>query len=189
MVSSRRTFLSSSAQIMGAGWLAAHWPAITAAAAQATTHPQPFAHFAAEPARDLDAMTAHLIPTDDTPGAREAGTVSFIDRALSTFYHAHRAEFLADYEAFAKRSATRFADLSAHDQIAMLRSIENTRFFGTLRFLTVLGFLASPSYGGNRNGIGWRTIGFNDEHHFSPPFGYYDRDYAGFVPYDTKKPA
>jgi hypothetical protein len=24
---------------------------------------------------------------------------------------------------------------------------------------------------------------------FQPPFGHYDREYAGFVPYDTGKPA
>jgi Gluconate 2-dehydrogenase subunit 3 len=48
-------------------------------------------------------MAAQIIPSD-TPGAREAGAVAFIDRALSGFYGAHRAEFLADYEAFAQRS-------------------------------------------------------------------------------------
>jgi hypothetical protein len=26
-------------------------------------------------------------------------------------------------------------------------------------------------------------IGFDDTHVYAPPFGYYDRDYAGFVPY------
>jgi hypothetical protein len=30
------------------------------------------------------------------------------------------------------------------------------------------------------------VIGFKDEHVFTPPFGYYDREYEGFVPYDTK---
>jgi gluconate 2-dehydrogenase gamma chain len=189
MVNSRRTFLSSSAQIMGAGWLAVNWPAIAAAASQGAAHPQTFANFSAAQARDLDAMAAQIIPSDDTPGAREAGTVSFIDRALSSFYGAHRADFLADYAAFAQQSPTRFADLSPQQQIETLRRIESSRFFGALRFLTVLGFLASPSYGGNRERIGWHVIGFNDEHHFSPPFGYYDRDYPGFVPYDKEKPA
>lgn len=55
-----------------------------------------------------------------------------------------------------------------------------------MRYLTVVGFLASPRYGGNRNGIGWEVIGFKDEHTFQPPFGYYDREYTGFVPYATK---
>ena len=28
---------------------------------------------------------------------------------------------------------------------------------------------------------GWKLIGFEDRHAFQPPFGYYDRDYPGFV--------
>jgi hypothetical protein len=54
-----------------------------------------------------------------------------------------------------------------------------------VRFLTILGLLALPRYGGNRDEIGWKLIGFNDAHAFNPPFGYYDRDYPGFVPYDA----
>ena len=38
-----------------------------------------------------------------------------------------------------------------------------------------------PSYGGNRDGVGWKLLGFQDAHVFYPPFGYYDRDYAGFA--------
>src|SRR5262245_60928028 len=34
---------------------------------------------------DLEAVTAQIIPTDSTPGAREAGVVQFIDRALASF--------------------------------------------------------------------------------------------------------
>jgi hypothetical protein len=39
-----------------------------------------------------------------------------------------------------------------------------------------------PTYGGNRDGVGWKLIGFEDRHTFQPPFGYYDRDYPGFAP-------
>jgi hypothetical protein len=41
----------------------------------------------------------------------------------------------------------------------------------------------SPRYRGNYRETGWKLIGFEDQHVFTPPFGYYDRDYAGFVPY------
>jgi hypothetical protein len=44
-----------------------------------------------------------------------------------------------------------------------------------------------PSYGGNRGGVGWKLIGFEDAHVFQAPFGYYDRDYPGFV-IDPVKP-
>ena len=52
--------------------------------------------------------------------------------------------------------------------------------------MTLIGLFALPQYGGNRNGIGWRLIGFDDQHAFSPPFGYYDRDYPGFKLPDAK---
>ena len=32
-----------------------------------------------------------------------------------------------------------------------------------------------------------KAIGFDDQHMFQPPFGYYDRQYTGFVPYDAEK--
>ena len=50
-----------------------------------------------------------------------------------------------------------------------------------MRLLTVLGMFTMPAYGGNRDGLGWQLIGFVDQHVFKPPFGYYDRDYPGFV--------
>ncbi len=36
------------------------------------------------------------------------------------------------------------------------------------------GFLGNPSYGGNRDHVGWKLIGFEDRMAFQPPFGYYD---------------
>jgi len=38
-------------------------------------------------------------------------------------------------------------------------------------------------------GAGWKLMGFQDQHAFTPPFGYYDREYTGFVPYSTEKQA
>src|SRR5512146_3599758 len=36
-------------------------------------------------AREIEALAAQFIPSSDGPGAREAGVIYFIDRALSTF--------------------------------------------------------------------------------------------------------
>jgi gluconate 2-dehydrogenase gamma chain len=41
--------------------------------------------FTQEEAGEIEAITARIIPTDDSPGAREAGVVYFIDRGLATF--------------------------------------------------------------------------------------------------------
>ena len=32
-------------------------------------------------------------------------------------------------------------------------------------------------------------MGFADQHAFAPPFGYYDAEYHGFVPYPAEKHA
>jgi gluconate 2-dehydrogenase gamma chain len=196
MNQNRRTFLSSSAQLMGAGWLSLNWPSIVTAAhevhlALSDGSPRHLVNLTQEDAHDLDAISAQIIPTDDAPGAHEAGVVYFIDRSLGGFFAAHRADFLAGAHEFATRVAARwpgkrFADLSPAAQLEYLRGVADTPFFFTTRFLTIVGFLASPAYGGNRDGIGWKVIGFDDRHVFNPPFGYYDRDYAGFVPYDTR---
>jgi hypothetical protein len=81
-----------------------------------------------------------------------------------------------------------FAELSSAQQIAFLKSIDHTPFFDSMRFLTVLGMFAMPGYGGNRDGVGWKLLGFEDQHVFQPPFGHYDRDYPGFV-IEPVKPA
>jgi hypothetical protein len=74
----------------------------------------------------------------------------------------------------------------AADQIAFLMTVDRTPFFKTTRMRTVLGMFSSPKYGGNTGGAGWQMMGFEDRHAFSPPFGYYDARYTGFVPYPEK---
>src|ERR1041385_9018724 len=87
---SRRRFLSRGITGVSAVWASAHWPALLAAAAHAhqaakSAVPQKFEFFSAEEAKEIDAITSRIIPTDDSPGAHEAGVVYFIDRGLSTF--------------------------------------------------------------------------------------------------------
>jgi Gluconate 2-dehydrogenase subunit 3 len=143
---------------------------------------------------DLEAITAQIIPTDSTPGAREAGVAQFIDRALSSFCAPLAAEIRAGLAELRQGVRTRFpgsasfAALSPAQQIESLTAIEHSTFFTAVRELTVLGMFSSPAYGGNRDGIGWRLLGFQDEHVFMPPFGYYDRDYPGFQAQVGKAP-
>ena len=138
-------------------------------------------------AADIDAVTAQIVPTDDSPGARDAGVVYFFDRALGSFYtqlaNDYRAQLAAFQAAYRERhpAARSFAALTSDEQIHFLRGIDETPFFQTTRLLTLLGMFALPEYGGNRDGVGWKLIGFEDRHVFRPPFGYYDRDYPGFV--------
>ena len=87
---SRRQFLLNSVSHLSATWLASQWPAAFAAAqhahrlAQSGAVPK-FDFFTPEQATEIDSIAARIIPTDETPGARDAGVVYFIDRALTTF--------------------------------------------------------------------------------------------------------
>jgi gluconate 2-dehydrogenase gamma chain len=143
--------------------------------------------FSAADAADIEAVAAQIVPTDDSPGAREAGVVYFIDRALATFFSQLAGDYRAQLAAFQTAcreqhpAAVSFASLTSEQQVEHLKGVDQTPFFNTTRLLTLLGMFALPEYGGNRDGIGWKLLGFEDAHVFHPPFGYYDRDYPGFV--------
>ena len=88
---SRRAFLINSVSGLGGAWVAANYSGIEAAEAYvAAGRPLgPAAPRSRSSPRsrplEVEAMAAQIIPTDDTPGAREARVMNFIDRALVTF--------------------------------------------------------------------------------------------------------
>jgi gluconate 2-dehydrogenase subunit 3-like protein len=203
---SRRQFLSRGITGLSAVWVATHLPALAAAAEHArraanSATPPKFEFFTPEQAAEVDAITARIIPTDDTPGAREAGIVYFIDRGLATFYAEDQKTYREGLPEMQARvtemfpGAAKFSGLTVEQQDAVLHSFdENTAagqgpyrarpsaqdFFGTLRQHTIAGFLIDPDYGGNHDGVGWKLIGREREHMFQAPFGYYDKDYPGW---------
>jgi len=133
-------------------------------------------------AAEIEAIAAEILPSDDGPGAREAGVIFFIDRALSTFdkdkreaYRAGMAEVQRKRQELFPGSASIVA-LTGGQRIELVRAIETTAFFELLRTHTLLGFLGNPSYGGNRGRVGWKHIGFEDHMAYQPPFGYYDAE-------------
>jgi gluconate 2-dehydrogenase gamma chain len=131
-------------------------------------------------ATEVEAIAAQIIPTDDTPGAHEAGVVYFVDGAFDTFMSGAVPGFRAGLEGFQSSvrerfpSVRTFSELQPPQQIEALRDAESSPFFGLIRYLTIAGMFALPAYGGNRDNIGWRLIGFDDRHVWQPPFGYYD---------------
>lgn len=165
------------------------WPEVLSAQRYARTAAKsPTSHFEtldANTAGEIEAVAAQIIPSSGGPGAREAGVIYFIDRALSTFAAHERETYRAGMELLqAKRKElfpklTAIASLTAQQQIALIRAIEATDFFELLRTHTVLGFLGNPSYGGNRGRIGWKQIGFEASMAYQPPFGYYDAHVNG----------
>jgi hypothetical protein len=197
---SRRSFLLSSSGVLTGAWLASHWSGIAAAAEHAHQMAAAPAHagfefLSAAEAADVDAIAAQIVPSGATPGAREAHVVYFTDRALATFFSGLAHEFrsgLAEFQTTFRTThpgAAAFATASPDEQIAFLKSVDRTAFFEGMRMLTLLGMFSSPKYGGNYGGAGWKLLGFADEHVFTPPFGYYDREYAGFVPYTPENKA
>ena len=44
-------------------------------------------------------------------------------------------------------------------------SVESPVFFETVRIHTIVGFLADPKYGGNRDFAGWRVTGYPGPRH------------------------
>jgi gluconate 2-dehydrogenase gamma chain len=205
--SSRRQFLLHTTTGLSAVWVSANWPALLAAAdhahhaKSAITHKLEF--FQPDEAVEIEAVTARIIPTDDTPGAREAGVVYFIDRALVTFAKDQQKLYRDGLPALQSLTRKMFPDLrkfseaEPEQQDAILHSFgepaqgfpnpftaaaDATDFFETLRAHTIAGFLIDPDTRGNPNGVGWKLIGRDREHTFQPPFGYYDKDYPGWQP-------
>lgn len=166
--------------------IALSMPAIMATAdvaARAATEQSPFRILSASEATELEAITARIIPSGDSPGAREAGVIYFIDTVLADIepeITEPMRKGLANlhdhiHDAYDTSS---FAALKHAQQIEALQAIEDTEFFGTLRFLTIAGMFCDPSHGGNREKVGWKLIGFEGPMGTQPPFGYYDADYA-----------
>ncbi len=184
--SSRRDFITSLTSAVGSSLIVLSLPAIVTARAEASAARRSMAALATlddGEAAELAAIAARIIPTDDTPGATEAGAIYFIDNVLGS----SRAEELEPLRAGlaslvasarSKYGASSFRALDPDAQDALLTEVEDTPFFATMRFLTIAGTFSLPEYGGNRDGIGWNLIGFEMQHMWQPPYGFYDAEYA-----------
>lgn len=186
MILTRRDFLLQSAVYGGALWTALNVPRPHAlAAAAASTKP-----LVLKPAQWalVEAIAARIIPSDDEPGATEAGVVNFIDKALATedkpLAPAYQAG-LAGVDAVAKaRFGKTFVTLAPAEQDDVLLALESTLagtsgkaegwpkgalgaadFFVAIRAHTVFGFLCDPAYGGNRDYVGWKVVGYPGRQH------------------------
>lgn len=131
--------------------------------------------FTQEEAATIDAMTARLIPgSPENPGASEAEAVIFIDRALAGYVSHLQVFYRRGIAALDKLSVDGhgqpFRQLDGHRQDAVLREIEGSKeleqpgrmaqFFAVVYEHTLEGTFCDPQYGGNKNAVGWRMIGF-----------------------------
>lgn len=198
---SRRQFLVASGNLASTAWLAVNWSHVANAAEHAhhaasapDAAPTRLSTLNAAEAADVEAIADRIIPGGKTPGAKDARVIFFVDSALGSFFGAQLpafrsglAEFQQGYVA-QKGAASSFAAATPEQQDAWLREVDQTPFFHAVRRLSILGLLALPKYGGNKDYAGWKTINVVDNHAWQPPFGAYDVDYAGFEPYPGTKP-
>lgn len=183
----RRQFFALSAQAASKSLIVLSVPAILAAcdrAGNARLQGSEMQTLAAAEANEFAAIAARIMPSDETPGANEAGVIYFMDTVLAddrdeelTLIRQGLSELQETVQA--RFGSNSFSDLDDSQQDSLLGEIESTPFFGTLRFLTIAGMFSLPEYGGNQDRIGYRIIGFDDQHAWAPPFGFYDAQQNG----------
>src|SRR5262245_31733317 len=90
----RRGFLEILGSSAGSAWLAANAPALLQAGKRAATIPSTAAwtNLTSEEASLFDAVSAQIVPSDGTPGAREAHVTRFLDQAMSTIMKDDKAD-------------------------------------------------------------------------------------------------
>lgn len=145
----------------------------------------------------LEAICACILPPVNGVSTADAGCVNFIDKLLANeeeaLAPAYRAALAAFDAAMRGSSGQGFATLEAGRRTGLLVQLEDgllpdwpqagiaqAEFFGLLRWHTLLGFLADPRYGGNRDGSGWQAIRHPD--HLHRHGGISDEQLAGDVP-------
>lgn len=136
-----------------------------------------FMFFNEEEVRTVEAITSRLIPGDSlNPGAKEAGAVLFIDRSLAGFFSHLQAFYrkgIFELNNYCKEQYEKtFSDLSPEEQDTVLSTIDGSnregqhelslleQFFEVVYEHTLEGTFGDPLYGGNKNKIGWKMIGF-----------------------------
>jgi gluconate 2-dehydrogenase gamma chain len=177
---SRRRFLVGGAMYGGGLWLTLNLPRPRAVAAAEQSSER--ATLSDGEWKTLEAICGRIVPKDRDPGAVEAGCVNFIDKALANedaeLSPVYRSGLSALDDVSKQRYQKPFVALEPAQQDALLASLQDAKapewqeasvtapdFFETLRAHTVIGFLADPGYGGNRDYVGWKLVGYPGPRH------------------------
>jgi gluconate 2-dehydrogenase gamma chain len=131
--------------------------------------------------RTVEAMVARIFPGDASdPGAREAGVLFYIDLALAGFYSDLQSLYqrgIWELDCFCSdRHGAPFSGLADEQQDTVLAAISRepdqlqepepddlealAKFFAVVRQHTIEGMFSDPVYGGNRDAVGWKLLGF-----------------------------
>ncbi|WP_031470102.1 gluconate 2-dehydrogenase subunit 3 family protein [Sciscionella sediminilitoris] len=115
----------------------------------------------------LDALVEEILPGEEgSPGASEAGVVEYIDRSLAGFLRELQPVYRAGLAALRELGdGVTFTDLDGQARQEIVATLAESpdfagRFFRIVREHTIQGFLGDPAYGGNRDLVGWKLVGF-----------------------------
>ncbi len=129
----------------------------------------------ASEARTVSAIFERMFPSDEgSPGAAEIGVTAYLDRSLAAAYPGHIPMYRTGIAALDSASHARhgraFAGISSDEQDQLLADLERgeiqgwivpaqSEFFELVRAHLQEGLFSDPAYGGNRDKLGWRTLG------------------------------
>jgi gluconate 2-dehydrogenase gamma chain len=120
----------------------------------------------------MTAAVDRILPRDQDPGALDANVPEYIDRMLQNpELHQMRLDFVAGTAALNRRSLRMFKqpfpEATAAQRDELLRLFRDSapgtgeeNYYSLLVTLTLEGFLGDPSYGGNKDKVGWALVGF-----------------------------
>jgi gluconate 2-dehydrogenase gamma chain len=137
-------------------------------------------------ARTVEAISERVFPGDPSdPGARDADVIVYIDRALAGYgknLHRLYRRGVSELNRYTRSSCggQAFFELTDSQQDTVLAKMEMWgesrismetnqqpaneallgEFFGAVRLHTIEGMFCDPMYGGNRDAVGWKLIGF-----------------------------
>jgi gluconate 2-dehydrogenase gamma chain len=141
-----------------------------------TTKKSQWRFFTMDEGQTVSAICERIIPTDQDPGAREAGVVNYIDLQLMGPYKRHRATYRRGIKGVEQTSlkmfGNRFTELSPERQDEVLKELEqggaageawqglsSKDFFSLILSHTMQGFYGDPRHGGNRGRVSWKMLG------------------------------
>ena len=152
----RRRFLEAAAGAGVAG------PLVSCSASNS-----PWRCLTVEESETAGAICDRLIPADEFPGALWAGAVRYIDIQLCGHLRQHREAYRQGLavvdQTSRKQHGQAFAQLSPQQQDQLLKAAEKAKdpFFSLILAHTMQSYYGDPRHGGNRDGAGWRSIGYD----------------------------
>lgn len=121
----------------------------------------------------VSAAAERVLPKDEDPGALDAHVPEYIDRILQTpQLEKMKRDFVPGVAALDRRANRMFRQgfvaCTPQQQDELLTLFKNSpeksgekTWYELLVVLTLEGFLGDPSYGGNKDKVGWALVGFS----------------------------